>query len=73
MSELQEITLTFKVYDNDLPSERRAQYRQAAIDAMAKYKDDMETAIDMLGDELIDPDATLNVELIDKMLEDCNR
>lgn len=66
------LTVIFEVND-DLPSERQLQYRQAMIDAMSKYKDGVEDAIDMHGTDGIDPDALLNAELIDKMLGDCYR
>jgi hypothetical protein len=73
MSRIQKITLTFDVYEDDMPSERRAQYRQAVIDAMARYKEDVEQAIDEIGEDQVDPDAAANIVLIDKMLEDRNR
>lgn len=71
--ERQRITLTFDVYDDDMPSERRALYRQAAIDAMSRYHEEVEEARSELGDERMDTRVLLNSALIDKMLEDRNR
>ena len=65
------ITVTFEVFDDDMPSERRAQYRQAMIDAMAAYQGSVGDDIAELGKENIDLDVIQNVELIDKMLGDC--
>ncbi len=73
MTKRHKITVTFEVIDDDMPSERRAQYRQAMIDAMARYQKDVET------DHCIDyhkgstSEELRNAKLIDKMLEDCNR
>jgi hypothetical protein len=66
------ITITFEV-DDDLPSERRLQYRQAVIDAMIAYQAGVKNTAALIGQELVSPEAFLNAELIDKMLEDCNR
>jgi len=73
MSRIEKITVTFEVYERDMPSERRAQYRQAIIDAMAQYGEDTANAIDELGVERVDGEKLVNAKLIDKMLEDCNR
>jgi hypothetical protein len=62
----------FEVLDDDMPSERGLEYRQAIIDAMAYYKEQIEMAADELGTRL-DEDALKNAKLIDKMLEDCHR
>ncbi len=70
---LHTISLTFSVYDDDMPSERRALYRTAAITAMANYQQAISEAISELGDDNVDTDAMLNYVLIDKMLEDRNR
>jgi hypothetical protein len=40
---------------------------------MARYKEDVEQAIDEIGEDQVDPDAAANIVLIDKMLEDRNR
>lgn len=67
------ITFSFAVKDDDLPSEQRAKYRQAVIDSMAKYQESVQDAIDEFGEEHIDDDALNNVKLIDRMLNDCYR
>lgn len=66
------MSITFEVHD-DLPSERRLQYRQAIIDAMVDYKADVEQSIADFGRDRVRDDELQNAELIDKMLEDCNR
>ena len=73
MSRIERITITFDVYERDMPSELRAKYRQAAIDAMSKYHEDVKEAIEEFGRDSMDPDIIDNVRFIDKMLEDCNR
>ena len=67
------LTLTFEVIDDDMPSERRLQYRDAVIAAMSAYQDSVRDAISECGLEQIDEDAVANSELIDKLLEDCHR
>jgi hypothetical protein len=71
--QLHTISLTFSVYEDDMPSELRAKYRQAAIDAMAKYNEDIANAIDESGKDCIHPDDIETTRLIEKMLEDRNR
>ena len=73
MTNRQKITVTFEVIDDDLPSERRAQYRQAIIDAMAAYRGSVGDDIDEFGRDNIDDDMLRNDDLIHRMLEDCNR
>ena len=73
MTKRQKITVTFEVIDDDMPSERRAQYRQAMIDAMSEYRSSVQDDIDEFGRDDIDSDVLRNDDLIDKMLEDCNR
>ena len=73
MPKLQRITLTFDVYDDDMPSERRALYRQAAIDAMSEYHGRIKDMVKIRGAENVDTRVQLNSHLIDKMLEDRNR
>lgn len=70
---MSKITTTFEVHNEDLTSERRLQYRQAMIDAMSHYLESVEYRKVHLGAETIPADVLQNVELIDKMLEDCNR
>ena len=67
------MTVTFEVHNEDLTSERRLEYRQAMIDAMSKYFDEVMAAIAVHGTDTIPADVLQNAELIDKMLEDCNR
>jgi len=43
------------------------------IDAMTKYYEDVEAAVAVHGTDDIPDDVLQNAELIDKMLEDCNR
>jgi len=69
----QKLALTFEVIDDDMPSERRLQYRDAVIAAMSAYQNEVRNAIVELGLEHVDTDAVANVELIDKLLEDCHR
>jgi len=70
---MSKLTVTFEV-DDDLPSERRLQYRQAIIDAMVAYERQVEEAKRGLnGQKFMSHDAVENAGLIDKMLNDCNR
>jgi len=66
------LTVTFEVND-DLTSERVADYRGAMVEAMSKYLESVQGAIHEIGLEQMDPDALVNVGLIDQMLNDCNR
>jgi len=70
---MSKMTVTFEVHNEDLTSERRLEYRQAMIDAMSQYQDGVLETIARLGTDNVTADELLNVELIDKMLEDCNR
>ncbi len=67
------LNFTFEVLDDDMPSERRLQYRDAIIAAMSAYQDAIRDAVAELGLEHVDTDAVANAELIDKLLEDCYR
>jgi len=71
MTKRHKITVTFEVIDDDMPSERRAQYRQAMLDAMVAYQGSV--SLSKRHGEHMDSDVLLNDELIEKMLEDCNR
>jgi hypothetical protein len=68
----QKITVTFEVIDDDMPSERRAHYRQAMIDAMSEYRESVQRDIDEFGRDGIDDVVLRNDDLIYRMLEDCN-
>jgi len=70
---MSKLTVTFEVHDEDLPSERRFQYRQAMIDAMSKYFKEVESTVEVHGTDAIPADVLQNAELIDKMLNDCYR
>ena len=70
---MSKMTVTFEVHNEDLTSERRLEYRQAMIDAMSKYFDEVKSAVDVHGTDTIPADVLQNAELIDKMLNDCNR
>jgi hypothetical protein len=66
------LTVTFEV-DDDLTSERAADYRASMVEAMSKHQENYLEAVRMIGPEQVDCDAAFNAVLIDKLLNDCNR
>jgi hypothetical protein len=73
MSKRHKITVTFEVIDDDMPSERRLQYRQAMIDAMEWYKKDVQEDHCINYHKGSTSEELRNAELIDKMLGDIYR
>lgn len=70
---VRQITISFSVKDDDLPSEQRANYKQAVVEAMAQYQKGVQVAIDEVGEENVEAEHVNNAKLIDRMLNDCYR